>query len=240
MKKTVLSVAFCFATLLMWTSCKDVLNIPLKGSINGYVIDEFTRDSISNVKVTATFIRPDSGEGQEDTKETTTTNKGFFYLDDIWDRARITVEKSGFQTLSFDIDIEEFNDTTFILETRGTPKIAGTYFSLKELSHTEGDSTQISLEIEDRYNETSGEYSAVIFFYDLERDVTVASVEFEETVQSQSFINLRAELSVAAFPIPEEDEIDRIYGYFIEVTDPDGNATQYFNTEADGDIYVSP
>lgn len=219
-------------------SCKKGLNIPLKGSINGYVVDEFTGDSLANVLVRATFIRPDQNEGQEDTKETTTTNKGFFRLDDIWDRARITVEKSGFQTLSFDIDIENDADTTFVLKTRGTPKIRGVIFSTQELSHEANDSLEITLEIEDRYNEIEGVYSATIFFYDLERDVTVAGFTFDEAVQSQSFVNLKTEIRVSDFPIPDEEEEFRYYGHIVEVTDPDGNSYQYFSSAIEEDLLI--
>lgn len=239
MKKSILTILFVGAIILIWSGCQKVLNIPLKGSVSGYVIDEFTNDSIPNVLIEALFTLPDDGTGEERTKTTATTSDGFFHIEDIWDRARVTVSKPGFRTLSFDISIQDDADTTFILKTRGFPKIVGSSFSTKDLSHIENDTMNISVEIEDRYNLAEGTYSAVVFFYDLERDITVASVELSETVQSQSFISLQGQIDVTAFPLLEEDETERVYGYFVEVTDPDENSNEYFNTEADGDIYVS-
>lgn len=239
MKKSILSILFVLAAIVTWSGCKKGLNIPLKGSISGYVIDEFTNDSIPNVEIQALFTLPNNGTGEERTKTTTTTSNGFFHIEDIWDRARVTVSKPGFRTLSFDISIQDDADTTFILKTRGFPKIVGSSFSTKDLSHIENDTMNISVEIEDRYNEIEGTYSAVIFFYDLERNVTVASIQLNETVQSQSFINLQGQTDATVFPLLGANETERVYGYFIEVTDPDENSNEYFNTEADGDIYVS-
>lgn len=205
---------------------KDFFDIPHKGTIEGYVIDELTGDSLENVTVTAHFIKPNDGDGEEVDLSDITTNDGFFRIDNIWDDARIAVEKEGYAPISFHVEIENDSHTEFNLYTRGNPLIDHEVISNTDVNINEVDTIYYFVEVTDPYNLMDGAARGDLFLIEQETGIRELAFPLVEISHTHLFTTLEAKIPTSAFLIKELDLENKkvIQFHFDEqVIDADGN-----------------
>lgn len=223
-------VCIIFLLLFIMTACtggiRDFLDIPIKGTIEGYLIDELTGDSIGGALVTAHFIQPDDGAGTEKTVSELTTKDGFFHLENIWDHARISIEKDGFEPISFHVVMEEDNHTIFNLYTNGGAVIDKEVISHTDVSITDVDTIFYFIEVTDPYNMNDGAATGELFLLDVSTGIREFSFPLFEISHTHLFTTLEAKIPTNVFLQPELNLSEKgtaTFHFDEQIIDADGN-----------------
>ncbi len=221
---------FVVVLFLMMTACtggvREFLNIPIKGTIEGYLIDELTGESIGNALVTAHFIQPDDNEGTEKDVSEFTTRDGFFRLENVWDEARVAIEKEGFKPISFHVVMEEDKKTTFNLYTKGNPLIEKEVISHSDISITDIDTIYYFIEVTDPYNDSTEPARGDLFLLDVGTGIREFSFPLVEISHTHLFTTLEAKIPTSVFLQPELNLSEKgtaIFHFDEQVIDADGN-----------------
>lgn len=230
MKNYIILLASFFVFLFLFTSCektKNFLDIPLQGTIKGVVYDSLTQRPIPGVILTATYLLPDNDNGEIKNLLFETASNGSYILKDVWDEVYVKVEKPGFETKAFTLEISrETKDKPFDITLIGMPGMVAEEVSDHELDYTANDTASVHVEIRDLYNDnTSGEYKAYILFYEINSDLNVCVRQLYRKFPSQTFITLVDTLTANCFPDPQG--VPTQYSYYYEIVDPDGNFIVY-------------
>ena len=230
MKKYTAALALPFALMLLFGSCekiKETLDVPLHGTITGTIRDSLTGFPLHDVVVTADYIIPDNDNGEHRKLVFETATDGTYILKDVWDEVFVKVEKPGFQSQAFTLEIgHELTDKPFDITMIGMPGVVAELVTDLDLEYAANDSAIVHIEIRDLYNDnTSGEYKAYIFFYEIHSDLNLCALELTRKFPGQTFVTMAGTLSASCFPDPQG--VPTQYSYYYEIVDPDGHFIEY-------------
>jgi len=229
MKYTFIFPIAFFSLIILSIGCRQTVNfldVPIEGNVAGTVYDSLTKKPVSGAIVSATFTLPDGTTGTQTTRTVTTTMDGSFFIKDVWDELLITVNKSGFEDLSFTRSVDIDSDNTHLnIPLKGFPVVFGEFIRDLSLDFEANDTTSLTFELRDIFNENPGPATASVFFYEIESDLNVAAKDLDVLFDSQSFTTFTTQVTADMFPDPKGSPVE--YGYYYEYTDPDGNTLDY-------------
>ena len=205
-----------YAYLIICCSCSNIIFVPVKGSINGYVTDN-NGAVLGGIEVVASFIAPSQSEGQPSSLTTvtaTTDSNGYYELADLWDDVTITVDQLRFTFFSQFVHLDADNHPRVDIPLSGSPTITRTSLSKEKLSFGQPDTLIARMEVNDRYNTTPDGYSGNLLLIDDDATAAIYSV----TLISQGLENYLFEAMITSNDLPRG-----ILTVVAEVKDPDGN-----------------
>lgn len=219
MKHTAFYTAL-FLSLLLTGSCKDVIFIPVKGSISGYIADN-NGTPMAGIQVSAAFSTPGQSSGQppSPTTLTATSDKdGYYRLSDVWDEVHLSVNASGFLPVTTRIDLGDNSHPALDITLSGSPTIGAVSLSKTVLSEMTADTAIISMEVRDVFNLNSQGYTGNFL---LKADNSVTKIIIPAILLSQSLEQYLFKSLITSPDLPAGN-----YDLIAEVRDPDGNMHQ--------------
>ena len=233
-------IALFLLPFIVLNSCADLFNLPQQGTLTGFVTDKLTGEPIPNVLIIADYVEPNETGGIDRQQQFFTTDEGFFRLENIWDEARIVTERKGFQSLHFFFVVKEGDNETVSLQLLGNPILFDHFFDELEISQSKAETTELRAEVEDLYNDDiHGDFRVFVFFTNIADGHAEAGFTLEQVVKSDHFANFRVEINANEFPALHDGEKFELR-YLIEIEDPDGNVHDYFSTDSDPHLVVTP
>lgn len=210
--------------LLCCYNCKDIIFIPKKGSISGYVSDN-NGTPLSGIQVSAVYNAPSQAAGQPPVPTTitvSTDNTGFYQVSDLWDDVVLNINAAGFLPATNRIDLNDNDAPNLDFYLTGSPTIEGVILSKNTLSSSYPDTVVLSMEVRDVFNGNNQGYTGNFL---LKADNDTKTIIIPATLLLQSLEKYQFESVITAGNIP-----DGIFQLLAEVQDPDGNMHQ-INTE---------
>ena len=216
MKNTIYRLLLVVTTISA-VSCKDLIIIPERGSINGYVTDN-NGAPLAGVQVSATFTAPSQSQGQQSFPTTLTAqtdNSGYYQLSELWDDVTVSVQQQGFQPTITLIDLSENDQPSLNITLSGSPTIGTVNLNKTTFISGQADTLSVRMEVQDLYNSNSQGYTGNFL---LKTDGGVIASIINATLLSESlnFYLFKGAISTEELPAGT-------YGIQAEVRDPDGN-----------------
>lgn len=211
---------FCFS-LMAAVGCKDVIFIPIKGTIECFVTDN-NGSPLVGVQVSATYDAPSQSPGQlplPTTISVVTDYRGYCLLKDVWDEVTVTVNQPGFLPVTTQVDMNDYNHPTLNLALTGSPTIAIVALNKTTLASAFPDTIAIRVEVRDVINANSGANYTVNCLLRPQSGATTAIIP--ATLFSQSLDQYLFDAFMISGDYPAGT-----YGLLAEVKDPDGNSHQ--------------
>ena len=162
-----LTLFFGVLLLGLLHGCQKPQLIPIKGSIEGFVIDN-NGAPIKDADIAIIYV-PATEEAEEaEEKEVTIHSnvEGFYELGNLWDDLLITVSKTGFKGAFAHIRLSEQSAAIHDFELIGSPTVQSITLTTNNLTAADENPIQINVALEDGYNSDTPKYEGNLFFED--------------------------------------------------------------------------